>query len=299
MHITLRQLTVFESVARQLSYTRAADELHLSQPAVSMQIKQLEEVVGLALFEKFGKKIRLSDAGTAFRSYSQNIQRELQQAEEVMLAYKGLAKGKLNIAVASTVNYYAPRLLAEFHKLYPDIELNLDVTNRKTLLQNLGENSVDIVLMGQPPANLELESEAIKENPLVIISPPDHPLAMIKHLKLSDLNGQVFVMRERGSGTRIAMERLLAEHKIKYIQGMQMTRNEAIKQAVRAGVGLSVVSMHTIKLELETGRLTVLKIPPFPVIRHWHMVYRKGKRLSPSAQAFLQFVRDYSLSETL
>ncbi len=296
MHITLRQLRVFESVSKHLSYTKAAEELHLSQPAVSMQVRQLEDVVGLPLFEKMGKKVTLTEAGRTFRSYSQNVQNELSQAKEMMQALKGLNQGQLNIAVASTVNYYAPRLLAEFHKKYPAIQLHLDVTNRESLLKKLRENDVDIVLMGQPPNDMDLKSQAIKENPLVIIAPPEHPLTGKKKLKLKDLKNETFVMREQGSGTRIAMESLFEQHGLMYKEGMQMTRNEAIKQAVRAGIGLSVVSTHTIQLELETGRLCILDVHPFPVIRHWHMVYRSGKRLSPSANAFVNFVQEYTTS---
>jgi len=290
MHVTLRQLRVFEAVARHLSYTKAGRELHLSQPAVSMQIRQLEEDIGIALFDKIGRKVGLTEAGRELFEYSRSISRSLQEMEEVLESLKGVSRGRLSIAVASTVNYFAPRLLAVFHQRYPGIHLRLDVTNRESLVRALEANSVDIVLMGLPPEEVEVESEAFMENPLVVIAPPDHPLAAERNIPLSRLATEVFVMREAGSGTRLAMERFFAERGISLRHGMQMTRSEAIKQAVRAGLGLSVVSLHTIELELETRRLVVLDVEGFPIERQWHLVYRRGKRLSPPARAFRDFV---------
>jgi DNA-binding transcriptional LysR family regulator len=294
MRVTLRQLNVFEAVARNLSFTRAAEQLHLSQPAVSMQIRQLEESVGLELFEKLGKKIQLSEAGRELHHYSQSINRQLREAEEVLESLKGLSRGRLKLAVASTVNYFAPRLLAAFSRLYPGIGLHLDVTNREALVRLLVANESDIVLMGRPPDNLELESEPFMDNPLVVIAPPDHPLAGEKSISLERLAEEIFLMREPGSGTRQAMERFFDEHGYQIRQGMEMTRAEAIKQAVRAGMGLAIVSTHTIELEVETGRLVVLDVEEFPILRRWYVVYRKGKRLSPVAEAFRNFVTDES-----
>ncbi len=294
MRITLRQLNVFEAVARNLSFTRAAEELHLSQPAVSMQVRQLEESVGLELFEKLGKKIQLSEAGREFHHYSQSINRQLHEAEEVLESLKGLSRGRLKLAVASTVNYFAPRLLAAFSRRHPGIGLHLDVTNREALVRLLEANESDIVIMGRPPDNLDLESEPFMDNPLAIIAPPDHLLAEEKSISLERLAEEIFVMREPGSGTRQAMERFFSEHGLQIRQGMEMTRTEAIKQAVRAGMGLSIVSTHTIELEVETRRLVVLDVEEFPIIRRWYLVYRKGKRLSPVAEAFRQFVIDNS-----
>ncbi len=290
MHVTIRQLSVFEAVARRLSYTRAADELHLSQPAVSMQVKQLEETVGLPLFEQTGKKIQLTDAGREVFQYTRAIFGMFEEMEEVLAALKGVDTGQLDIAVASTVNYFAPRLLAAFHQRYPGIDLRLDVTNRKQLMVLLESNETDIVLMGHPPERLELESEAFMENPLVVIAPPGHPLDGVPGVPLSRLQDETFVMRESGSGTRLAMERFFKEHGLELKRGMQMTRNEAIKQAVRAGMGLGVASEHTIELEVETGRLVILDVEQFPIRRKWYMVHRKGKRLSPAAVAFRDFV---------
>ncbi len=292
MHITLRQLSVFETVARQLSYTQAAKVLHLTQPAVSMQVKQLESSVGLPLFEQTGKKIQLTDAGHEVYQYSRAIFELFGEMEEVLESLKGVDTGRLDIAVASTVNYFAPKLLAAFSRRYPGIELRLDVTNRQRLMQLLETNQTDIVLMGRPPADIDLESEAFMDNPLVVIAQPGHPLTGEKSIPLERLAEETFVMREEGSGTRLAMERFFSDHRLKIHRGMQMTRNEAIKQGVRAGMGLGVVSAHTIELEVETGRLIVLNVADFPIQRHWYMVYRKDKRLSPAAMAFHDFVSD-------
>jgi len=290
MHVTLRQLNVFEAVARRLSYTRAAEELHLSQPAVSMQVHQLEDAVGLGLFEKLGKRIRLTEAGRELFHYSQAINCQLREAKEVLDSLKGLNRGHLKVAVASTVNYFAPRLLAGFSQRYPGVSLHLDVTNREQLVRLLGTNDTDLVLMGLPPEDLDLESEPFMDNPLVVIAPPGHSLVAIERIPIAQLADEIFVVREPGSGTRIAMERFFNAQGLQLRLGMEMTRNEAIKQAVRAGLGLSVVSLHTIELELETGRLRVLDVEGFPLLRKWYLVYRKGKRLSPLAEAFKQFV---------
>ncbi|MET0052650.1 MAG: LysR family transcriptional regulator [Candidatus Thiodiazotropha sp.] len=290
MHTTLRQLKVFQVVAEHLNYTRAAKALHLTQPAVSMQVKQLEEAVGLPLFEQAGKKILLSEAGREIYQYARTIFQTFEEMEEVIASLKGLGTGHLNIAVASTVNYFAPRLLAAFARSYPGIDLHLDVTNRQRLMGLLKSNHIDIVLMGLPPEDIDLEYEPFMENPLVVIAPPGHPLEGVSRVPVQRLKDEVFIMREEGSGTRLAMERFFAEQHIEISAGMQMTRNEAIKQAVRAGMGLSVVSTHTIELEVETGRLVILDIEGFPQQRHWYLVHRKNKRLSPSARAFVDFV---------
>ncbi|MCU7847203.1 MAG: LysR family transcriptional regulator [Candidatus Thiodiazotropha sp. (ex Lucinoma kastoroae)] len=290
MHVTLRQLKVFKTVAEYLNYTQAARNLHLSQPAVSMQVKQLEESAGLPLFEQTGKKIQLTEAGREVYQYARTIFQTFEEMEEVLSSLKGLDTGHLDIAVASTVNYFAPRLLAAFSRQFPGIDLRLDVSNRQRLMSLLQNNETDIVLMGRPPEDIDLEYEPFMDNPLVVIAPPGHPMQDQKKIPIKRLADEVFIMREAGSGTRLAMERYFAKQSIVISTGMQMTRNEAIKQAVRAGMGLGVVSSHTIELELETGRLVILDIEDFPIQRHWYMVYRKNKRLSPAAKAFHDFV---------
>jgi DNA-binding transcriptional LysR family regulator len=291
--LTLRQLKVFESVARHLGYTRAAEELHLTQPAVSMQIKQLEDSVGLPLFEKLGKKIYLTEAGRELYGYSSLISRQLDELDEIVEGMKGLERGRLAVSVASTANSFATRLLAAFSKDHPGVTVSLDVTNRRGLLSQLANNEADMVIMGRPPRDLDLDVEAFMDNPLVVIAPPGHPLGKQKNIPLARLQEETFVVRELGSGTRNAMERFFTEQGIRLTTGMEMTSNEAIKQAVEAGLGLGIVSIHTLELELETRRICLLDAENFPILRHWYVVHRHGKRLSPAAQAF----KDYVLAE--
>ncbi len=290
LNITIRQLKVFESVARHLSYTRAAEELHLSQPAVSMQIKQLESVIGHPVMEQFGKKNYLTAAGIEMQHYGKQILQLLDETEEVLEDLKGLRKGTLDIAVATTANDFATRLLAEFSQQHDELSFKLDVTNRKTLLSQLENNEKDLVIMGRPPEDLDVEMEPIMENPLVVVAAPNHPLASKTAISLEELVEYTFVVREKASGTRIAMERFFDEHGIEMTHSMEMTSNEAIKQSVQAGLGLGIVSVHTVGLELEAKRLVVLDVIDFPILRHWYVVYKKGKRLSVVAQTFKQFV---------
>jgi DNA-binding transcriptional LysR family regulator len=203
---------------------------------------------------------------------------------------KGVKRGRLVIAMASTANYFAPRLLATFNQRYPRVSISLDVTNREGLLDHLDANNIDLVIMGRPPEGLDLVAEPFTENPLVVIAPPDHPLVKTQKIPLEWLQQETFVVREQGSGTRTAMERFFAEKKVRLSTGMEMSSNEAIKQAVQAGLGLGLVSIHTLQLELETHRLAVLDVEYFPIMRHWYVVHRQGKRLSPVAQLFKGFV---------
>jgi DNA-binding transcriptional LysR family regulator len=290
MNLTLRQLEVFEAVARHLSFTRAAEELYLTQPAVSMQVKQLEGVVGLPLYEQLGKKIHLTEAGRAMHRYSRAIGEQLREAQQLFEELKGIEGGRLRITVATTVNYFATRLLSTFCQRYKGVRVSLHVTNREHLLRQLETNETDIALMGQPPVDLDAVAEPFMDNPLVAIAAPDHVLARERRIPLKRLQQETFLMRERGSGTRMAMERFLAEHGIKPSSSIEMTSNEAIKQSVEAGLGLGIVSAHTLELELEVGRLNVLDVESFPIMRRWYVVYRKGKRLSAAATAFRQFV---------
>ena len=289
-HVTLRQIEVFNAVARHQNYTRAAEELHLSQPAVSMQIRQLEEGIGLPLFEQVGKQMHLTDAGDQMYIYGREIAGLLDEAEIVFEAIKGVKHGNLTISVATTASHFATRLLAEFAKQHEGITISLDVTNRQALRKQLENNEPDLVIMGQPPEGLDVEATAFMENPLVMIAPADHPLIGKKKIPLSHFANENFVVREPGSGTRGATRRFFDEHGVPFNTGIEMTSNEAIRQAVEAGLGLGIVSIHTLELELETARLDILDVQGFPIKRHWYVIQRKGKRLSPAAQAFKEFV---------
>lgn len=290
MHLTLRQLTVFEVVARHLSYRRAAEELFLTQPAVSMQVKSLEKQLGVALFEQLGKRIHLTAAGYEVLTYARTVTQQLDELESVLNRMKGLSGGRLRISVATTANYFIPTLLGTFSRRYPKVTVSLDVTNRETLLEQLTENTVDLVIMGQPPAELDAEAQAFMENPLVIVAPPGHSLMAQKKIALTRLQEEIFLVREPGSGTRIAMERFFNERGMRLKTGMEVGSNEAIKQSVQAGLGLGLLSRATIEQELALKRLAILQVEDFPIMRHWYVVHRKGKRLSAAAEAFKQFV---------
>ena len=292
MHLTLKQLRIFEAVAEHRNYTQAAKSLFLTQPAVSMQIRQLEEEAGMALFERSGKEVRLTDAGLELLHHARLIHQQLEEAQQAMAEMRGLKRGRLRLTMASTANYFAPRLLAGFCRRHPGVRISLDVANRDGLIQALENNTSDIVIMGKPPERLPVRAEIFLDNPLVVIAPPGHPLTGRRRIPLSELARHPFIVRERGSGTRAAVERFLARHDVERPTGMEMNSSEAIKQAVQAGLGLGVVSLHTLEMELALQRLVVLDVEDFPIMRHWRMVYRRDKRFSAVAQAFHDFVRD-------
>jgi DNA-binding transcriptional LysR family regulator len=294
MNITFRQLQIFAAVASNLSFTRASEELHLTQPAVSMQIKQLEQSVGLPLFEQLGKKVFLTEAGHEFSRYAAAITTQLDELKQVVDEMRGLQRGRLTIAVASTANYFVPRLLATFCQRHGDVTVSLEVTNREQLLKGLVENRTDLVIMGQPPEDMDLVAERFLENPLVVVAPPDHQLAKQRNIPLQRLLEETFLVREQGSGTRSAVERFFSANQLALSTPMEMSSNEAIKQGVEAGLGLGIVSMHTLAMELALKRLVLLDVEQFPVMRNWYIVHRSGKRLSLVAQSFQKLVKEES-----
>ncbi len=287
---TLRQLRTFTEVARRLSFTAAAKALHLTQPAVSMQVRQLERAAGLPLLEQFGRRIHLTDAGRELLRYAAGISDLLREAEDAMKALQGVGGGELSIAVTSTAKYFAPRLLAEFRGSYPEARLRLAVSNREAVVRELTDNTVDLAIMGRPPRGLDTEAAPFARHPIAIIAAPDHPLVDRKRLPLERLAGETFIIRERGSGTRAAMEHVFAERGFKVRETLEMSSNETIKQAVMAGMGIAFLSMHTIGLELRAGRLALLAVNGLPVMREWYVIHRRGKRLSPAALAFKSFL---------
>jgi len=290
LNLTLRQLEILEAVDRCGSFSRASAEVHLSQPAVSMQIKQLEAGLGLPLFEHMGKHIHLTEAGRETLRTGRVIGCELANLEQTLADLQGLKGGTLSVSAASTASVFAARLMALFRSEHPDVHLSLNVVNRETLLQHLKGNSVDLALMGQPPDGLDLAARPFMDNPLVVIAATGHPLAGVRGIPLPRLLEEPLVGREQGSGTRSALEKFLAEHSLAFQPAMEMNKNEAIKQAVEAGLGLGVVSLHTVQAELASGQLCVLDVQGFPLKRQWYLVQREGKRLSPAAQAFAEFV---------
>ena len=288
--ISLRQLQVFESVARHLNHSRAAAELYLSQPAVSMQIKQAESAVGLPLFDQVGKKLFLTDAGLEMLHYARSMLQLMDEMESVFADMKGLEHGRLSISVVSTANYFMPQLLAKFIQLHPKINVSLSVANRDAVIRHLNDNTADLAIMGQPPEGADMISQPFMLNPLVVIAAPDHPLAKLARIQPRQLANETFLLREIGSGTRGVVERFFASHRLSLPSHMEMDTNEAIKQSVNAGIGIGIISRHGIELELETNRLCILDVVGFPIVRDWHVVQRKDKRLSMAATEFFRFL---------
>ncbi len=287
---TVRQLQIFDAAARALSFSRAAEALHLTQPAVSMQIRQLEHFAGVPLFERSGRRLHLTDAGEELVLHARSVLRALDEADERFAAMKGLHGGRVKLAVVSTAQYFAPRLIARFAHAHPGVQVRLQVDNRQDVVRTLAANDVDLALMGRPPGELDLEAEPFADHPHVVIAPPDHPLARRRRVDIEALAAEVFLVREAGSGTRMAMERFFQERGVAMRVGMEMPSNETIKQAVMAGLGLSFISMHTIALELAARALAVVHAPGLPVVRQWYVLHRAEKRLSPAAEAFKSFV---------
>ncbi|MEW6689002.1 MAG: LysR substrate-binding domain-containing protein [Pseudomonadota bacterium] len=289
-HASLRRLRVFEAVGRLRSFSRAAAELHLTQPAVSMQVQQLEAEAGLPLIEHMGRRIDVTPAGRELLACARDVAERLRLADESLAALAGSGGGELSISAVSTAKYHAPKLLAEFRRKHPGVKVRLSVANREQVVRDLAENTVDLVIMGTPPRDLDTTSVAFAAHPIAIIAAPDHPLAAKRRLSLARLASETFLIREPGSGTRAAMERVFAARAFRPRETIEMSSNETIKQAVMAGMGVSFLSLHTVGLELAARRLVVLDVSGTPVMRHWHVIHREKKRLSPVAQAFKSFL---------
>lgn len=290
MRFSLRQLAIFAAVARHRSYTKAAEELHLTQPAVFAQVKQLEDHLGLPLIERLGKRLFLTEAGEEVLAACRETFDALERLEMRLADLQGLKRGRLRLAIVTTAKYLIPRLLGEFCARHPGIEARLIVTNREKLLSRLVRCEDDLIVLGTPPEGMDVIATPIADNPLVVVARRDHPLAKKRDIPLSRLAQESFLLREPGSGTRLAVERLFAEHRLGLRVRLELGSNEAIKQAIAGGLGIAVLSAHTLTLESRRGPLTVLDVEGFPLLRRWYVVYSRGKHLSVAAQAFLSFL---------
>jgi len=292
-HATLRQLKVFEAVARLLSFSRAAQELHLTQPAVSTQVRKLEEHAGNVLFEQFGKKIYLTPAGTELLQIARTIIEQFEAADAAMKQFNGVAGGRLNVGVISAGDYFFPRLLVEFAGRHQNVSLNFSVHNRQGLLRHIVENQIDLAVMVRPPTDLDTVNLPFAPHPYILVASPGHALAGVKPVARERLLQEGFVVRERGSDTWKAMEEAFGTDIASVRVAMEIASTETIKQAVMAGMGISFLSAHTVSEELRNGSLLQLQAPGFPLMQHWYVVIRRTKRLPPVAQAF----RDFLLGE--
>ena len=289
-HWTLQQLRLFEAVSRHKSFTRAAEELHLTQPAVSIQIKRLEDSIGLPLFEQVGKKIFLTPVGEEVSATANQVVALLKDLSRTVVDMKGKVAGPLKVAVITSAKFFMPYLLGHFLRQYPEVHPQLTVTNRVRILERLAGNQDDFVVMGQVPKHLDLAVRPFMENILVPVAYPEHPLAELNNIPLERFANERFLMREPGSGTRSATERLFAERGLSIQPYMELGSSEAIKYGIMGRLGVSVLSQRSLALELESRRLIILPVEGFPLRRMWHAVYLTGKRLSLTASAFLEFL---------
>jgi DNA-binding transcriptional LysR family regulator len=300
MNITFRQLQVFAEVVQHGSMARAAESLHLTPPAVSMQIKELETQLRLPLFDRQGRKVSLSTAGEYFLVHAKRLLAALKDADDAMARLKKLEHGLLTIGLVSTAKYFVPHLLARFREEHPGVDVRLRVVgNRGQLVELMQSGDVDLSVMGRPPKEISTRSESFAAHPLVFVAPPGHPLLAAGPHPVRALAPYAIIAREHGSGTRTAMEKFFAEQRFEPRIAMEMSSNETIKQAVMAGLGLSFLSLHTMGLELRSGLLQLLDIEGAPVMRMWNVVHLASKLLSPAAEAFRYFIIEQGESHLL
>lgn len=289
-NVTLRQMRVFAAVARYRSFTRAARELHLTQPAISQQVKLLETEIGLPLLEHIGRQIHLTAAGEELLRYAAQVTELLREAGESLAAMRGLKRGVLKLGAVSTAKYFAPSLLSAFAPMYPEVTIKFLVGNREEIIRALASNEIDLVIMGRPPRELVTVAEPFAKHPLIIIAAPDHPLANKRRIPMQRLGSENFIIREEGSGTRASMEHVFKKANVPFRTSMEVSSNETIKQAVMAGMGISFISIHTVGLELAAGKLVTLNVAGLPLVRDWFVIHLQEKRLSPIAVAFRSFL---------
>ncbi|HUN93934.1 MAG TPA: LysR substrate-binding domain-containing protein [Burkholderiaceae bacterium] len=290
MNVTFRQLRVFVEVVRQGSVQLAAEVLHLTPPAVSMQIKEIENQVGLPLFDRVGRRLSMSTAGEYFLVYAKRLLGTLKEAEDAMARFKGVESGVLTIGIVSSAKFFLPPLLARFHAEHPSVEVRLRFGNRDELVAMMRANEVDMAVMGRPPKDWPNRAEPFAMHPHVLVTAPGHPFTRLELVPAAALAREAFIVREPGSGTRAALEEYLAQHHLQPVFIMEIPNNEAIKQAVMAGLGVALVSLHTIGLELRHGMIAVPHVEGLPLMRRWHVVNAAAKILSPPAEAFRYFI---------
>jgi LysR family transcriptional regulator, low CO2-responsive transcriptional regulator len=289
-HVTLRQLQIFEAVVRLGGYTRAAEALHLTQPTVSMQVKKLSDALGLPLLEQVGREIHPTAAGRDVYAATQDILGRMVALGDSASEHRGVVEGELRIAVITTAKYFMPHLLGAFIAMHPQVRPRLTVTNRAKVLERLKSNMDDLLIMGRVPRELAVQAHPFIDNELVVVASPVHPLADVRGITLERVSRERFLVREPGSGTRQAVDRLFAEQGITITPYMELGSSEAIKQGVMAGLGISVLSRHNLRLELAGNHIALLDVEGFPLKRRWYAVHLKSKRLTLATRTFLEFM---------
>ena len=291
IHATLQQLRLFEAVARHSSFTRAAEEVHLSQPAVSIQVKRLEENVGLPLFDQVGKRITLTEAGRELYGASRDVLGRLADLDNAIDSLKGEVAGTLRVTAVTSAKYFLPHLLGAFLRRYPDVEPKLMVVNRQTMLERIADNEDDLYVMGHVPVDLDVEEFPFLENIISVVASPDHPLAAKRKVALKELESERFLVREMGSGNRKVVTEFFEQQGVRITPSMELGSAEAIKQGVMAGLGISALSLHNLRPEMAARQIVVLKVDGFPLRRRWNVVHRRGKNLSHAAKSFIEFLQ--------
>lgn len=294
--LSLHQLQIFPVLARHQNMTRAAAELNMTTPALSIQIKNLARAVGLPLHEQVGRQLYLTDAGRIVEAAANDVLRRLDAMDGELAELQGLAHGTLRISAVTTTKYFVPRLLGEFCRDHPGIHVELELINREHCLERLHDNRDDLYILGDVTADLDVHAVRFMVNPLVVFAPPDHPLAGRQNIPLDALADQPFIMREAGSGTRLNTEAYFRRHGVNLTTRMTLGSNEAVKQAVAAGLGVAVLSQHTLSLDEASGAVAVLDVEGFPLLRQWSAVFPKGRKVSPAAAAFLVHLQEASLA---
>lgn len=290
MNSTFRQLRLFLALAEHGSITAAARASHVTQPTVSMQLKDLSDAAGLPLYEQIGKQLHLTEAGEALAETARSMIDEWSSFEQRIAAMKGLTRGRLRVAVVSTAKYFVPRILGSFCKKYPEIEIALELLNRDGVVARLRANRDDLYIMSMPPGDIDIEHKTFLPNPLQIIAAISHPLAGKKRIRLNELQDERFILRERGSGTRLACDHHFSELGFQPRVRLELGNNEAIKQAVASEMGISVLSRHALPIHPKDESLAILSVQGFPIHSNWSIIYPKGRRLSPIACAFLGYL---------
>lgn len=293
--VTFRQLRVFTEVARQLSFSRAAESLHLTPPAVTMQVKELENYVGLPLFERQGRQISLTMAGEYFLVYAKRLLSTLKDAENVMARFKRVETGVLTIGMISTAGYFMPALLAQFQREHPGVDVRLDVAkDLDTLVKRMQANEVDLAVTGRPPKDYALRSEPFAGHPMVFVCPPGHPLLGVGHPPLQALVHYPLIAREPGSEVRYVLDKYLREQRLSPIIAMEVASSEAIKSSVIAGMGIALLSLHAVATELRHCLLHQVEFEGTPIMRTWNIVHEASKVLSPAAEAFRYYLIEHA-----
>lgn len=287
---TLRQLRALIETVRCGTVTGAAEALHVTPPAISLQLKLLEAQAAIKLIEKHDSGYRPTLAGAVLLKAAQQVEAILSEAGEAVSAIRGGTGGTVRVGVVSTAKYFAPRALAAFRRAHPKVEIQLSVGNRGETIDALQSFHLDFAVMGRPPKQFAVVQDEIGAHPHIIVAPPDHPLASRKRIKPKRLGNETFLMRETGSGTRLLTEWLLNQIGSQAEIGMELGSNETIKQAVMAGLGIALISAHTVSVELSEGRLAMLDIDGLPIVRHWFIVRRADKQLMPAAQSLWDFL---------